>query len=108
MTAPVPNGHRPSNDRLQDSRGRSPTVRRVTVPEAAEILGTTTDAVRSRMRRGKLRREAGEDGTVYVLLEGDEADSHDGPTTAEDGHENGTQTVGGGRPTVETVALWNP
>ncbi len=57
------------NDGYTDRPEPSQTVRRLTVPEAAEFLGTTTDAVRSRMRRGKLRREEGKEGTVYVLLE---------------------------------------
>src|SRR5215208_5931500 len=90
-------GRRLPNDHLRPS----PTVNRVTVPEAAEILGTTTDAVRSRMRRGKLRREEGEDGTVYVLLDG----NHDSPTTAKDGRETGNQTVGNGRETVDDGPL---
>jgi hypothetical protein len=81
------NGHRPPIDRS----GPSTAGRRVTVPEAAEILGTTTDAVRSRIRRGKLQREEGEDGTVYVILEGSV------PPRDSDGR----QTVGGGHKTVE-------
>jgi hypothetical protein len=91
--------------RSDDCPGPSTTVRRVTVPEAAETLGVTTDAVRSRMRRGKLRREEGEDGTVYVVLE---ADGFDGQTTAEDRQnineptgEDGQRTVEGGQKTVE-------
>lgn len=71
----------------EDSREQSPTAeyRRVTVPEAAEMLGTSSDAVRSRMRRGKLKREDGEDGTVYVLLRVDE----DSQPTVEDSQEAG-------------------
>src|SRR5215208_7557696 len=88
----VSNGHPPPTARL----GPASTVRRVTVPEAADILGTTTDAVRSRMRRGKLGREEGGDGTVYVLLD----DVHDSPTSAKDGRVTGNQTVGDGRETV--------
>jgi hypothetical protein len=94
----VHNGRRPS----EDSHRPSSTVRRVTVPEAADILGTTTDAVRSRIRRGKLRREEGGDGTVYVLLD----DVHDSPTSAKDGRETGgNQTVGNGRETVDDGPL---
>jgi hypothetical protein len=101
----VHDGHRPPDDGLGPPDGRlgpSSTVNRVTVPEAAEILGTTTDAVRSRMRRGKLRREEGEDGTVYVLLDNN---VHDAPTTARDGRESGNQTVGDSRETVEDGPL---
>lgn len=105
----VPNGQRRSDDRRGDDHDRqtdrpepSPTVRRMTVPEAAEILGITTDAVRSRMRRGKLRREEGEYGTVYVLLDAKDAhDGQDGHPTAEDGHGTGTPTGGNSRETVE-------
>src|SRR5919112_6520002 len=91
----VPNGQRRSSDRRSGDHDRqadrpepSPTVHRMTVPEAAEILGITTDAVRSRMRRGKLRREEGEYGTVYVLLDAEDAHD-DGHPTAEDGHGTG-------------------
>lgn len=44
------------------------TDRRVTVQAAASLLGISEDAVRSRLKRGTLRREKGRDGTVYVLL----------------------------------------
>ena len=98
----VPNGQRRSSDRPEPST----TVQRVTVPEAAEILGITTDAVRSRMRRGKLRREEGEYGTVYVLLDAKDAhDGQDGHPTAEDGHGTGTPTGGNSRETVEDGPL---
>ena len=109
----VPNGQRLSSERRGDDHDRqtdrpepSPTVHRVTVPEAAEILGITTDAVRSRMRRGKLRREEGEYGTVYVLLDAKEAhDGHDGHPTAEDGHGTGIPTGANSRETVEDGPL---
>jgi hypothetical protein len=78
----------------------------VTVPEAADILGITTDAVRSRMRRGKLRREEGEYGTVYVLLDAKDAhDGQDGHPTAEDGHGTGTPTGGNSQETVDDGPL---
>src|SRR4051794_7067113 len=50
----------PSNDQSAD--------RRVTVVEAAAILGVTPDAVRSRLRRGTLQRDEAPDGTVLVVL----------------------------------------
>ena len=52
----------------QPSNARLPTTLRVTVIEAASILGITPDAVRSRLRRGTLHKETSEDGTVYVRL----------------------------------------
>jgi hypothetical protein len=87
------NGQRLSGYRPETAPGQDEIM--VTVPEAAEILGTTTNAVRSRMRRGKLRREDGEDGTVYVIL--DAQPSSDSQTTAEDSRE----AVSDGRETVE-------
>lgn len=84
---------------------------RVTVAEAAEILGTTTDAVRSRMRRGKLRREEGEDGTVYVLLDAHDTSGQDGLTTAngqkpaENSHSTGAPKGGDRQKTVEDGPL---
>ena len=56
---------------MRPSTDRPPTVRRVPVVEAASILGITPDAVRSRLRRGTLPKEVGEDGTVFVRLNGD-------------------------------------
>src|SRR5215210_7400305 len=97
----VHNGYRPSDDGYPNRPEPSQTVRRVTVPEAAEILGTTTDAVRSRMRRGTLKREEGTDGTVYVLIEG----APDGRETVEDSRETGDSAVGSGPPTVEDGPL---
>jgi hypothetical protein len=51
----------------------------VTVVEAATILSITPDAVRSRLRRGTLRKDRGPDGEVLVVLDGD-ASSTDRPT----------------------------
>ena len=47
--------------------------RRLTVPQAAEALGVTVDAVRGRIRRGKLKSEQ-HAGTVYVWLDAPEED----------------------------------
>jgi hypothetical protein len=43
----------------------------VTVLEAAAILKITPDAVRSRLRRGTLRKDQAPGGTVLVVLDGD-------------------------------------
>lgn len=50
-------------------------LRRVTLREAADILGLSKEAVRKRVIRGTLRSEKGEDGRGYVYLDsgGDEA-----------------------------------
>src|SRR5215211_5289261 len=42
-----------------------------TVRQAAEILGTTAEAIRSRLNRGTLERVDGEHGRVYVRLDPD-------------------------------------
>ena len=90
------------NDGYTDRPEPSQTVRRLRVPEAAEFLGITTDAVRSRMRRGKIRREEGKEGTVYVLLEDN---VHYNPKASENGRETGNQTVVNGRETTDDGLL---
>jgi hypothetical protein len=75
------------------------TTERFTVPEAAEILGITAEAVRQRIRRGTLPSEKDEAGSVFVFLNsrkhqtnrqqhndstqphGDSTQPHDDPTT---------------------------
>jgi hypothetical protein len=55
-------------------------TRRVTLREAADILGVSKEAVRKRVIRGTLPSETGEDGRRYVYLEagGDEVATHEG------------------------------
>lgn len=57
-----------------------PIERRFTVHQAAKALGITPEAVRSRIQRGTLDKEKGDDGTVYVRLNVDQlrtnADEH--------------------------------
>lgn len=62
-----------------------PTERRLTVREAAGVLGTSVDAVRMRARRGTLRSEKDSTGRVYVYLNGDSSETKhrlDGEPTA--------------------------
>ncbi len=51
------------------------TSQRLTVQEAAEILGTSVDAVRMRVRRGSLASEKDSDGRVYVRVDGDASET---------------------------------
>ncbi len=52
----------------EDRTGQpGPTNQRVTVPEAAELLGITAEAVRMRIKRGTLRSQR-QGGRVFVLL----------------------------------------
>ena len=76
---------------MRPSTDRPRTDRRVTVIEAASILGITPDAVRSRLRRGTLPKETGADGTVYVRLNGDGCD---GRTDESTGRPTDRPTVG--------------
>jgi hypothetical protein len=75
---------------------RLPTGRRVTVREAAQRLNTTVEGIRSRIKRGTLTKEKGEDGTVYVLLGPDQ--------TSPDGAQGADQTNDLKPP--ENTALW--
>ncbi len=62
---------------MEEDRRGAPGAdrRRLTVPEAAEVLGITVDAVRGRIRRGKLEAEH-DQGAVYVWIDvPEEADS---------------------------------
>ena len=58
--------------------------RRVTVAEASEILGITAEAVRTRIKRGKLdsvKEPPDRTGTVYVLLQADQTGPNADPTS---------------------------
>jgi hypothetical protein len=54
---------------MQSDANQPATNRRVTVFEAADILGISPEAVRARIKRGTLDKEKGPDGTVYVRLD---------------------------------------
>ena len=57
--------------------------RRATVAEAADILGITAEAVRTRIKRGRLdsvKDPPRPGGTVYVLLEADQTRPNTDPT----------------------------
>src|SRR5215210_3469293 len=77
-------------------QGRSGTEhsqdrRRVTVAEASEILGITAEAVRTRIKRGKLesiKDPPAPGGTVYVLLQADQTRPDIDPTVK--GHDQTT------------------
>jgi excisionase family DNA binding protein len=51
------------------------TSRRLTVQEAAEVLGTSVDAVRMRVRRGSLQSEKDADGRVHVWVDEDSSET---------------------------------
>jgi hypothetical protein len=61
-------------DRPQTSR------QRVSVAQAAEILGVTVEAIRGRIKRGTLEHER-HSGTVYVLLDADQPTNQPRPDT---------------------------
>jgi excisionase family DNA binding protein len=51
---------------------------RMTVAEAAEVLGITRDAVYKRVERNKIRYERDADGQLYVYVEQSEASQRQG------------------------------
>ena len=51
------------------------TSRRLTVQDAAEVLGTSVDAVRMRVRRGSLKSEKDPDGRVHVWVNVDASET---------------------------------
>jgi predicted ArsR family transcriptional regulator len=60
---------RPTDDQPTGAHPTDQTTdRRVTVAQAAVLLGLSEDAVRSRLKRGTLGKEKDADGTVFVVL----------------------------------------
>jgi excisionase family DNA binding protein len=55
--------------------GARVTSQRLTVQEAAEVLNTSVDAVRMRVRRGSLESEKDPDGRVYVWVDEDSSET---------------------------------
>jgi hypothetical protein len=68
--------------RGENAGGDGLATRRLTLREAAEILGVSKEAVRKRVIRGTIRSETGEDGRRYVYVDdrGDEARTHEPDT----------------------------
>ena len=54
-------------DSIEDRPGHKAI--RLSVPQAAERLGVTQDAIRKRIKRGYIGWEKGEDGRLYVWLD---------------------------------------
>jgi len=52
----------------QDTAG-PPSAERVSVPQAADHLGTTVDAIRKRVQRRTIPYERDRDGRVWILLD---------------------------------------
>lgn len=52
----------------QDATG-PPSTERVSVPQAADHLGTTVDAIRKRVQRETIPHERDHDGRVWILLD---------------------------------------
>jgi excisionase family DNA binding protein len=45
------------------------SIERLSVAEAAQVLGVTRDAVHKRISRGSIKYERGEDGRFYVYVD---------------------------------------
>jgi hypothetical protein len=70
-------------------------MERVSVQEAATLLGISTEATRQRIKRGTLPTERDEDGNVFVLVERisdrtTDNGTHDGTDTNTDSTDGGT------------------
>jgi hypothetical protein len=52
-----------------EERSGHPSTERVSVPQAADHLGTTVDAIRKRVQRDTIPYEKDADGRVWVLLD---------------------------------------
>jgi hypothetical protein len=74
---------RPTDDQPTDAHPTDQTTdRRMTVAQAAVLLGLSEDAIRSRLKRGTLSKEKDADGTVFVVLDGGRPTTNgDRPTT---------------------------
>lgn len=55
----------------QDAAGHpsGSATERVSVPQAADHLGTTVDAIRKRVQRGTISHEKDADGRVWILMD---------------------------------------
>jgi len=86
-------------DRPQTSR------QRVTVAQAAEILGVTVEAIRGRIKRKTLEHER-HSGTVYVLLDADQSTNRTRPgddQTADRLQSDGTALISAKDETIATL-----
>jgi hypothetical protein len=81
----------PTNRLTEASRETRRLGQRHTVKEAAEVLGTTVDAVRGRIRRGTLD-SVKLDGVVYVQLDPTNREQHSDHSEPDDGY--GRQQTG--------------
>ncbi len=54
---------------MGEDRSGHPSTERVSVPQAADHLGTTVDAIRKRVQRGTIPYEKDAAGRVWVLLD---------------------------------------
>jgi hypothetical protein len=71
-----------------DEGGDGLATRRMTMREAADLLGVSKEAIRKRVVRGTLPSEMGEDGRRYVYVEaGRDVAAAEAPTHEDDVHE---------------------
>ena len=67
-----------------DGDGTGDGTVRLTVRDAADVMGISAEAVRKRMKRGTVPTERDPDGTVRVLLDGDGTRPDDRPADRAD------------------------
>ena len=79
----------------QDTAGPPPSqgLRRISVQEAAEHLGTTVDAIRKRVQRGTVAHDKDPDGRVWILLDTDMPRQDTGQDAAGQWQDSGSEMV---------------
>ena len=77
---PMPPHSERTHDSTTDQTPNERATNRVTVADAARLLGLSAEAVRMRIKRGTLTSEKVE-GTVFVLLDADPTRSNVDPTS---------------------------
>jgi hypothetical protein len=77
-----------SNDKSVDSQ-----IDRLTVPEAAALLGITQAAIYKRISRGKIEHDKDDDGHVYVYLDTSDIGMDTSTDKPTDGSNDKSETV---------------
>ena len=88
---------------------------RVSVYDAAQVMGVTVDAIRKRISRGTIPHERDEDGRVWVLLDTDQDSTSRNLTVlrsylscAPVSHPWSTSWSKSARPIANTAGCWQP
>src|SRR5215216_479754 len=82
-----------AGDRMRHDGDRTTdSTMRLTVPQAAGVMGISAEAVRQRIKRGTLTTEKDANGTVIVLLDADSTRTN-GDRSSDSTHTNDDSTA---------------